>query len=380
MLFIVALLAFVTLGLPDGVLGVAWPSVRRTFELPLSQLGVYLAAAMGGYLASSLGSGWVVERVGVGRLLFWSSVGTAGSSVGYALAPAWSVMVLAAVVSGLGAGSIDAGINAYAATSFSARDVTWLHASYGVGAMLGPLSMTAVLATGLSWRWGYAAIGIVLVVVSLGFLATRHLWTVVSPSAAAPHAVTSAPFGETLAVTAVWLNVALFFLYTGLEVTAGQWTYSLLVEARGVEPSVAGIAASAYWGCLSAGRIAFGAAAGRFRAQTLLRLSAAGATVAALLLWFGAGSLLAFLGLAGLGLLFAPIFPLSISETPSRVGARHAHGAIGFQVAAAYLGAAAIPAGVGLLARERGLEVVPGALFVGSALLLLVLLLLSRRT
>jgi len=93
-LFIIALLAFVSLGLPDGVLGVAWPSVRRTFGLSLSQLGVYLAAAMVGYLVSSFSSGWVVERIGVGRLLLWSSVATAGSSISFALAPAWSVMVL----------------------------------------------------------------------------------------------------------------------------------------------------------------------------------------------------------------------------------------------------------------------------------------------
>jgi hypothetical protein len=144
MLLAIALAAFVSLGLPDAVLGVAWPSIRRTFSLPADQLGTLLASAMAGYLVSSFSSGAVVARLGVGWLLFWSSALMVVNSLAYALAPTWGVMVAASVLAGLGAGAIDAGINAFAAARFSPRRVSWLHASYGVGATLGPLLMTVV--------------------------------------------------------------------------------------------------------------------------------------------------------------------------------------------------------------------------------------------
>ena len=177
MLLAIALLAFVSLGLPDGVLGVAWPSIRRSFGLPPGQLGSLLASAMVGYLVSSFSSGALVARLGVGRVLLWSSVLMAVNAFTCALAPAWSVMVAAGLLAGLGAGAIDAGINAFAAARFSPRLVSWLHACYGVGAMLGPLLMTAVLTSGLGWRWGYAVIGVLLAAMAGSFLVTISLWT-----------------------------------------------------------------------------------------------------------------------------------------------------------------------------------------------------------
>ena len=184
MLLLTAFAAFVSIGLPDGILGVAWPSIRRTFDLPLSQLGALLAAAMAGYLVSSFSSGWVVARIGVGRLLLGSSALTVMSSIGYAVAPAWGVMLVSGVLAGLGAGAIDAGINAFAAARFPPRLVSWLHASYGLGAMLGPLLMTGVLAASLPWRWGYAVVGAILTGMALCFALTLDLWHVRRPASA----------------------------------------------------------------------------------------------------------------------------------------------------------------------------------------------------
>ena len=149
-----AFAAFISLGLPDGLLGVAWPSIRATFGLPVSQLGPLLALIMAGYLASSFLSGALVARWGVGRLLVWSNVLIVVSCSGYALAPRWGVMLACGLLAGLGAGAIDAGINAYTAAHFAPRVMSWLHGSWGLGAALGPLIMTAVLASGLAWRWG----------------------------------------------------------------------------------------------------------------------------------------------------------------------------------------------------------------------------------
>ena len=168
-LLIVAFLAFASLGLPDAALGVAWPSVRREFGLPLSQLGVFLAVSMCGYLVSSFAHGPIAAWMGLGRLLLWSSALTAVSALGYALAPAWPAMVACALLGGLGAGAIDAGINAHAARTFSPRVVNWLHAAYGIGATGGPALMAMVLAHGAIWRVGYGAIGAILAAVALCF-------------------------------------------------------------------------------------------------------------------------------------------------------------------------------------------------------------------
>jgi len=171
-----AFLAFVSLGLPDVVTGVAWPSLRQTFDLPIDRLGVLLVAGMAGYLVSSFMSGTTVARLGVGRLLLWSSVAVAASALSWALSPWWWLIAATAVVSGLGAGAIDAGINAFAAEHFAPRIVTWLHASWGLGAMLGPVVMTTALTTGLGWRGGYAILAAALAAMAVCYALTLDLW------------------------------------------------------------------------------------------------------------------------------------------------------------------------------------------------------------
>jgi fucose permease len=381
-LFAIALLAFVSLGLPDGVLGVAWPSVRATFDLPLSQLGVLLAAAMAGYLVSSISSGPVVARLGIGRLLVLSSAAVVASSLGYALAPRWEVMVVAGVLAGLGAGAIDAGINAFAAAACSPRRVSWLHAAYGVGATLGPLVMSGVLATGLGWRWGYIAIAAALGGMTACFLGTLPRWETARGGSTERDEGRAEPtpgLGATLARPLVWLNVSLFFLYTGLEVTAGQWAYSLLTEGRGLAPGLAGSWVSAFWGSLTAGRLVFGALARRSPAERLLRMAMTGAPAGAGLLWWAPSPAVGLLGLVVLGWSFAPIYPLLIATTPGRVGPSFATTAIGVQVAAAYLGTAALPGAAGLLASWHDLESLGAFLLTGTLSLLLLHELALRR-
>jgi MFS family permease len=209
-LSLIALLAFLSLGLPDGVLGVAWPSMRRSFELPMSQLGVLLTAAMVGYLGSSVASGTVVARMGLGRVLVASSTATAASAVAYALAPGWEVVVLSAVGAGLGAGAIDAGINAFAASHLSPRLTSWLHASYGVGAALGPLLTSIVLATTGSWRIAYGLIGLVLAMMTGAFARTAGRWTADAQPARPAH--TASTITDALRRPAVWRSVTLFFV------------------------------------------------------------------------------------------------------------------------------------------------------------------------
>jgi fucose permease len=364
-------MAFVSLGLPDTILGVAWPSLRRSFGLPLDRLGVLLAAIMVGYLASSLASGAVVRRLRVGGLLVASSVLIVLSSIGYTLAPAWPVVVACGLVAGLGAGAIDSGINAFAAAHFSAGRVAWLHAAWGVGATLGPLLMTAVLAAGLEWRAGYALLAVIISALALGFQRTRGLWNDEGTGAAAVSAPV-ASLRASLGQPGVRANVALFFLYTGLEATPGHWAYTLLTEGRGLAPALAGVAVSAYWGSLTVGRLVSGMVTHRYPPAFVLRLCLAGLPLAALVVASAREGPFLLLGLALLGLLGASVFPLLIAGTPSRVGVAHASNSVGFQVGAATLGGALVPSITGVLARLLGVEAI-AAVLVSVALGVLVL-------
>ena len=333
-----AFLAFVSLGLPDGVLGVAWPSLRRTFDRPIDQLGPVLLSMTAGYLVSSFGAGAILGRLGVGRLLVTSSLFVAASAVLWVTTPWWPLILAGGFVSGLGAGAIDAAINAFAAARFTPRVLTWLHACWGLGAMIGPLVMTAVLASGHGWRPGYLLLAASLLGMAACFHLTVGLWALpaVEASGVAGGSV-AGRLRDALREPRVRGNALLFFLYPGAEASAGQWAYSLLTESRGLTPAAAGVAASAYWGSIFAGRLAFGLATHRVAPATLLRIGMAGAPLAALVLCVTRGGAGGFAGLFALGLLLAPIFPLLIAETPSRVGERHAAHAIGFQISAATL-------------------------------------------
>jgi fucose permease len=367
LLLSIALLAFVSLGLPDGVLGVSWPSIRQSFALPLSQLGSLLATAMTGYLLASFLSGTTVRRLGVGGLLLGSSLLVVISLLGYSLAPSWAFMVALGFFTGLGAGAIDAGINAWAAQNLSPAWITWLHASYGVGAALGPMAMTAAITAGAGWRGGYAVIGIALAGMSLLFLLTLPAWG--RPRAHDASDPISSPWGALLQ-PGVGLNAMLFFLYVGIEVAAGQWAFSLLTESRGWAIQTAGFVVAGYWAGLTVGRMVFGILAQHMDIVRLLRAGMAGAIVCAAGFWLAPAGALDAIALCALAFCLAPVFPLLMADTPRRVGAAAASHAVGFQVAATYVGAAALPGLAGVLARHLGLEVIGPFLLVMTCALI----------
>jgi fucose permease len=365
--------AFVGLGLPDGLLGVAWPSIRASFGLRLDALGALLALSTTGYVAASFASGRALARMGLGSLLALSCFATGGSLLGYAVAPQWSVMLGCAVVAGLGAGAIDAGLNTYVATHHGARTLNWLHACWGVGAASGPALMTRVLMQGRPWPVGYGLVAAGQLALALCFAATRARWPASDVSsggvASAGRAV---PFAETLRLRAARLGIALFLVYTGLEAAVGAWAFSLLTEARGLSMESAGAAVSAYFAALTLGRLVFGALVGAASPGALLRAALAAVVVCAGLLTLELGPRASLAALAGLGLACGPVFPSLIAATPGRVGPDHAANAVGFQVAAAAMGQSLLPAAVGFGAARVGLAIVPPAL-VSAALLLFAL-------
>ena len=251
-----AYLGFISLGLPDGLLGVAWPWMRGEFAVPLGSVGFIVAMSTIGYISSSIVAGFLLARVGVGVLLAGSTALAGVGLTGTALSPVLAVAAASAFVLGTGSGAIDSGLNAYAAANFGARHMNWLHAAFGLGAMLGPLVMTAAVTSSLTWRWGYGCVAGVLALLAFSFAATARLWK--NKTAPDTPAQPPAPVSHTLRVPEVWLGVAMFGFYVGLEIGTGLWIYTLLTSARGMTPGAAGLCVSAFWGALFAGRLLLG--------------------------------------------------------------------------------------------------------------------------
>jgi fucose permease len=367
LLLLLAYLGFVSLGLPDATLGVVWPSLRTTFGLPQAALGTALIAGSAGYAVSSLNSGVIIRRLGVGSLLAASTVLMAFALVGYSASVSWLMYLACAFGAGIGSGAIDTGLNTYAANHFSSKHMNWLHACYGVGATLGPIVMTAVLGAGLIWRWGFGLLAVSMVALGTAFSFTRRLWDD-SPALAAQPAQRG-DRRRLLSALAPWLQILVFFVYTGLEVTAGQWSFTLLTESRGVDVTAAGLWVSAYWGSLTVGRFLLGGIVERVGLERLIGLSLAGAVLGAALLAARLWPALNAFGLALLGFSLAPIFPCLMSLTPLRFDAANSVHLVGFQTTAAMLGALSLPSLAGLLAQSFSLEVVAAQLVVVALLL-----------
>ncbi len=405
-----AFLAFISLGLPDGLLGVAWPSIRESLGVPLDALGLLVGFSTAGYLLSSFISGRVLRVMSVGAVLTVSTVLAASALLGFALTRSWPLLIGLGFVAGLAGGAIDAGLNSYGAKHFSARVLNWLHASFGVGTTLGPLIVTAVLSSGGVWRLSYAIVGAAQMVLALVFFLTRRRWLSGSegvsahpyprqepslgvegetPLASHPSSRHEPSVGvgeerpqtsppkpartrDTLRKPIVWLGMLTFFVYAGVEMVTGQWAFSLLTIERGVAVGAAGLLVSLFWGSLMVGRVVFGIVADRVNLTQTLRLCIAACVVGALLFWLEPTRALSYAGMMLIGFSIAPIFASLISLTPARVGKEHADNAIGFQIASAGLGGAGLTAAVGLASRAYGLEVV-GATVLGMSVLLFVL-------
>lgn len=386
LLILLAYVAFISLGLPDGLLGVAWPSMRANFSLPLDALGTLLIGATAGYMLSSFVSGTVSRRLGIGRLLALSCATTALALIGYALAPYWWLLIGLALLLGLGAGAIDAGLNNYVATHHSDRMMQWLHASFGVGVTLGPLIMTAGLKLTGQWQPGYWVVGLAQLGLALVFLITAPLWANRSDNAThtTPAQLTddagkvtmvrserlqSATLFRSMRTLSVWISMLLFFCYTGLELTMGLWTYSLLAESRNFSVATAGLWLSIYWAMFTFGRLTAGVFANWLGHQRLIWGSLLLALVGTLLLIWNPIPVLGLFAIGLIGFAFAPIFPSLVSGTSHRVGKAHQDNTMGMQMAAAGIGAAGLPALSGVLAERYSLEVVPWALLIALLLL-----------
>ncbi|MFN8433474.1 MAG: MFS transporter [Anaerolineales bacterium] len=362
-LVILAFVAFIGLGMPDGLLGVAWPSIRSGFSVPLDALGMFLTALVIGYMTSSFFSGPVVTRLGVGKVLAISCALTGIALFGYTFVPAWWMMVLLGVVAGFGAGAIDAGLNTYVAAHFSEGLMQWLHASWGVGITLGPIIMTLGLGATETWHTGYRIVGGFQLFLAACFVLTLPMWSDNDKPAThdEPKKLTDykTPMGETMRQPRVWMSALLFFLYVGAEGALGTWIYTLLTESRGIDPTLAGFWAGSYWATFTVGRIIAGLFANRIGINKLVIGGLLGALTGAVLLVWNPSSAVNLLAVAIIGFCIAPIFPAMMSGTSKRVGEHFAANTIGMQMTATGLGTAVIPGVMGVIAKQVSLETIP---------------------
>lgn len=357
--FVLLALAYLSVALPGSTLGLLWPSMRLSFHQPVGALGILLAFGVTASVVSSAGTGRLLSGVRVGTVLALGTMMSALALAVEALAPSLWAFAGGIVLFGLGFGAIDSALNAHAASHFGARDINWMHASYGLGATIGPLLVTALLSNGLSWRWAYGAMAVAQAALALVFTLARRGWEThpipVTASMPRPDERSAGPSGEAghrKPPAAVVLSALAFAaVETGIESGAGVWGYLFLTAGRGLPHEVAGVAVSAYWAMMFAGRVVLGPVAERVGASRVFGGAVAGVTLGAALMVVPGPGFLAIIAMMIVGLAAAPIFPLLILTTADRAGAVGSAATtrtVGLQVAASAIGSAALPAGMGL--------------------------------
>lgn len=373
--------SFISLGLPDAILGVAWPAIRADMGQPLAAVGaITIAMTLSAATASSL-AGTIAKRLGTGTIVAASCLMTALALLCFSVAPSFVWLVALGVPLGLGAGAVDACLNHFVAAHYSSRHMNWLHGFWGVGATSGPLIMGLALSGSGGWASGVRTIGLMQLSLAVLLWATLSLWSKEHskpPSTQGPHETTAFKPVRTLAL---WLAPALFLLYVAAEMGTGLWAASILVTDRGVTTAQASVWVSVYFGSITAGRFAVGLIANRLGNRRMVRLGIAmattGALVFALPMVFGE---FASLGLVLMGLGCAPVFPSLMHETARRFPDEVARMVIGRQMTFAYAGGSVIPAAFGLLATWAGLAAVMPVVVALLVTLLAMVVVLDRMT
>ena len=372
LLLAIIYLAFISLGLPDGLLGSAWPSMYQEFQVPVSYAGIISMIIAAGTIISSLQSDRLTLHLGPGKVTAISVAMTAAALFGFSFSHSFILLCLWAIPYGLGAGSVDAALNNYVALHYSSTHMSWLHCMWGVGASAGPYIMGLVLSGGAPWNTGYRYVGILQVILTAILLLSLPLWknrqTGTDSEASRGHApedsgqtapakplslkqITAIPGAKEVMVT--------FFCYSALEQTAGLWAASYLMLHEGISSETAAFYASLFYIGITVGRGASGFLTMRFNDTRMIRLGLILilAGVLTILLPLGGNTSLAGLIIVGLGC--APVYPCVIHSTPERFGADRSQALIGVQMASAYVGTCLMPPVFGLMANHISISLFP---------------------
>lgn len=366
-LLIIIYLAFISLGLPDSLLGAAWPVMQSDFGAPIETAGYLFMTIAGGTILSSLVSGKVLKRFGTGKVTFVSVLMTACALLGFYFAPSIIWLFLCAIPLGMGAGAVDSGLNDYVATHYKAHHMSWLHCFWGVGATLGPVIMAQYISN-QNWGKGYLTISGLQFILVVILLFTLPLWNKVNSHITInkePEEPKGISFKENaekvrpLQMNGVKLALASFFFYCAVEATVGLWGSSFLVNVKGLTAATAAEWVSFYYAGITIGRLITGFVTFKMSNQMLIRMGQIIALTGAILLVLPLPSFFSVAGFIVVGLGLAPIFPCMLHETPARFGEKHSQAIMGYQMAVAYTGSTFMPPLFGFIASHTTVALFP---------------------
>ncbi len=371
LLLIIIYLSFISLGLPDSLLGSAWPTMYPQLEVPVSYAGIISMIIAVGTVVSSLQSDRLTRRFGTGKVTAFSVATTAVALFGFSVSSRFWQLCLWAIPYGLGAGSVDASLNNYVALHYKSKHMSWLHCMWGVGASAGPYIMGFVMTRGGSWNGGYRSIALIQIVLTAILFCSLPLWKgrpQVTDEAGQEEAKPLS-IKEVLKIRGVKEVLICFFCYCALEQTTGLWASSYLTLHKGVPAETAAGFASMFFLGITIGRALSGFLTIKLSDVQMIRLGQGliGCGIVIILLPLSAAVSLAGFVVIGLGC--APVYPCIIHSTPAHFGADRSQAIIGIQMACAYVGTCLMPPLFGLLANHLGIALLPGYLIVILALM-----------
>ncbi len=367
LLLAIIYLSFISLGLPDALLGAAWPSMYQVFGVPVSYAGIISMIISFGTIISSLKSDRLTKKFGTGKVTMVSVALTAVALFGFSISDSFFVLCIWAIPYGLGAGSVDASLNNYVALHYASRHMSWLHCMWGVGISIGPYIMSYALTNGMLWNMGYRYIFFIQIVLTIILVFSLPLWRIPETEKNAEQLKeTKAPLTlkQIFGIKGVKEVMITFFCYCALEQTAILWGSSFLVMGNGFSEEKAASFASMFCIGITIGRAISGFLTMKLDDKSMVRLGQGIilAGIVCILLPFGAGNVIVGLVLIGLGC--APVYPCIIHSTPERFGADKSQAVIGVQMASAYVGTTLMPPLFGLIANHISIELFPLYLFI----------------
>ena len=371
-------LSFISLGLPDSMLGSAWPAMNVSLSAPLWGAGLVQMLISFCTIISSLNSAKLIRRFGTGKLTAISVATTALALLGFSLAKNYAFLLLMAVPLGLGAGAVDAGLNNYVALHCEAKHMSWLHCFWGVGTIIGPMILSAVLRIGGSWATGYRVVGLIQCAVSALLFASLNMWKRTDIQQEEHEAKTLSVL-DVLKLPGAKAGMVTFLCYCAVESTLGLWGATYISQVRGVDEAMAASFGAMFYIGITAGRAISGFMAMKLLPKQMVRVGQALLALGCMLMMIPAGSTLSGIGLVMCGLGCAPIYPNIIQDTPVNYGEENSQAAIGVQMAFAYVGSTFLPSIFGALAGVGGYGLLP-YFAMGICLLMAVLFGIQKKT
>ncbi|MGY4686727.1 MFS transporter [Petrotoga sp. DB-2] len=371
-LLVIIYISFISLGLPDALLGSAWPSMYETLNVPVSYAGILSMIVSGGTIVSTLFSGKFIHKLGTGKLTAISVGMTAIALFGFSISTSFWHLCLWGIPYGLGAGSVDAALNNFVALHYKARHMNWLHCFWGVGATIGPYIMGILLTNGFKWNSGYFTISLIQIVLTSVLFFTLPLWKEKkTDNKAKEEKYKNYSLKEVVTLPGAMSIMIAFFSYCALEATTGLWAASYLVLNRGIAAETAAKWAASFYFGITIGRFISGFITFKMNNKNMIRLGQGIIILGLLLLILPFSNYTAFIGLILMGLGCAPIYPSLIHSTPTNFGKDVSHSIIGVQMASAYLGITLMPPLFGFLQEYFNIRLYPIYLTILTFLMIL---------